>query len=258
MVLSTSEKQFSFQEGWCENGSVRLHYVESGWDSPTNLTPVVYVHSGFGTAEVFIPEMKALSPRRCVSCSLRGRGNSDAPEAGYSFDENVSDLDAVVNHLALDRICVMGWSLGVTYSIAYTAQHPELVSGLILLDYPARHPKFSAGWAERWSSDPSVKDNPDRMRGMRGLERDSSEILLWDKLDAIESPILLIGGGAEGALLTQEYVERYRQHCRNLEVAIFPDSGHMVWQPDYDRLISTINKFLDYVDDQRGREIPGA
>ncbi|HZY94113.1 MAG TPA: alpha/beta hydrolase [Candidatus Bathyarchaeia archaeon] len=133
-----------------KNGSVRLHYVERGWDSPSNLTPLVYDHAGFGTAEVFIPEMKALSPRRCVSCSLRGRGNSDVPEAGYSFNENVSDIHAVVNHLSFDRICVMGWSIGVTYSIAFAAQHPELVSGLVLLDYPARYPKFSAGWAERW------------------------------------------------------------------------------------------------------------
>ena len=253
MVLSTSEHQFSFREGRLKNGSVRLHYIESGWDSPTDLTPVVYVHSGFGTSEVFIPEMKALSPRRCVSCSLRGRGNSDAPEAGYFFEQNVSDIDAVVNHLGFDRICVMGWSLGVTYSIAYAAQHPELVAGLVLLDYPARHPKFSAGWAERWSSEPSVKDDPNRMRGMRGLERDSTERLLWDKLDAIRSPILLIGGGAEEALLKPEYVEKYRQHCQNLEVAIFHDSGHMVWQPDYDRFINRVNKFLDYIDDQRSR-----
>jgi pimeloyl-ACP methyl ester carboxylesterase len=254
MILSTPERQFSFQEGWCKNGSVRLHYVESGWDSPSNLTPVVYAHTGFGTAKVFIPEMKALSPRRCVSCSIRGRGNSDAPETGYSFDENVSDLNAVVNHLAFDRICVMGWSVGVTYSIAYAAQHPELVSGLVLLDYPARYPKFSAGWAERWSSEEtSVKDNPDRIRGLRGLERESTEILLWDRLDAIRSPILLIGGGAEGALLKQEHIEKYRQHCRNLEVAIYPDSGHMVWQPDYDRFISRINTFLDNIDDPRGR-----
>jgi pimeloyl-ACP methyl ester carboxylesterase len=253
MVLSTSEQQFSFREGWCKNGSVRLHYIESGEGSSSNLTPVVYAHTGFGTAEVFIPDMKALSPRRCVACSLRGRGNSDAPEAGYSFDENVSDLDAVVDHLALDRICVMGWSIGVTYSIAYAAQHPELVSGLVLLDYPARHPKASAGWAERWASDPQVKDYPDRIRGMRGLERESTEVLLWERLDTIKSPILLIGGGAEGALLKQEHVEKYRQHCRNLDVAIFPDSGHMVWQPDYDRFISRLNKFLDHIDDRHGR-----
>ena len=146
----------------------------------------------------------------------------------------------------------MGWSLGVTYSIAYAAQHPELVAGLVLLDYPARHPKFSAGWAERWSFEPSVKDNPNRMRGMRGLERDSTEILLWDKLDAIKSSILLIGG-AEEALLKPEHAEKYRQHCQNLEVAIFPDSGHMVWQPSYDRFINRVNRFLDYIDDRRSR-----
>jgi pimeloyl-ACP methyl ester carboxylesterase len=253
MVHSTSEPPFSFREGWCKNRTVRLHYIESGWDSFSNLTPLVYPHTAFGTAEVFTPEMKALSPRRCVACSLRGRGYSDAPETGYTFDDNVSDIDTVVNHLALDRTCIMAWSIPVTYSIAYAAQHPELVSGLILLDYPARYPKFSAGWAERWSSEPSVKDNPDRMRGLRGLERESTEIPLWERLDAIKSPILLMGGGAEGALLKQEHVEKYRQRCQNLEVAIFPDSGHMVWQPDYDRFISRINKFLDYIDDQRGR-----
>src|SRR6267143_5312955 len=221
MVLSTSEKQFSFREGWWKNGSARLHYVESGWDSPSKLTPVIYAHTGFGTAEVFIPEMKALSPRRCVACSLRGRGNSDAPEAGYSFDDNVSDLEAVVKHLAFDRICLMGWSIGITYLIGYAAQHPELVSGLVLLDYPARYPKFSDGWAERWSSEPSVKDNPDRMRGLRGLERESTELLLWDRLNAIKSPILLIGGGAEGSLLKQEHVEKYNQHCRNWKLRSF-------------------------------------
>src|SRR2546428_11798151 len=106
MALSTSKQQFSFREEWLKNGSVRLHYVESGWDSPTNLTPEVYVHSGFGTAEVFIPEMKALSPRRCVSCSLRGRGNSDAPEEGYSLYGDVSEIDTSVHPLDPQWTCV--------------------------------------------------------------------------------------------------------------------------------------------------------
>jgi pimeloyl-ACP methyl ester carboxylesterase len=252
MALSTSEQGFSIREGWCKNASVRLHYIESGWNLPSCFTPLVYAHTGFGAADVFASEMKALFPRRCVACSLRGRGNSDSPEAGYSFDENVSDIEAVVNHLVSDRICIMGWSVGVTFSIAYAAGHPERVSGLVLLDYPARYPKASAGWAERWASDPQVKDYPDRIRGLRGLERESTEVLLWDRLDTIKSPILLIGGGAEGALLKPEHVEMYREHCRNLEVAVFPDSGHMVWQSDYDRFISRVNKFLGKIDDRSG------
>src|SRR2546425_10815984 len=103
MVLSTSEQQFSFREEWLKNGSVRLHYVESGWDSPSSLPPVVYPHIGFGTADVFIPETKALSPRRCVACSLRGRGNSDAPEAGSSLEGNDPDIDAGVTPRTFDR-----------------------------------------------------------------------------------------------------------------------------------------------------------
>ncbi len=256
MTFSSERQEVSTRERWVENGKVRLHYVESNWDAPSTLTPVVYAHSAFGTAEDFIPEMRALSPRRCVAVSLRGRGNSDAPETGYSFDSNVSDFERMVNHLNLKNLCVMGWSVGVTYSIAYAAGHPERVSALILLDYPARHPKWPAGRAERWLSEPSIKDNPNRIRGLRGLERESTEVVLWDKLNKVKAPILVIGGGAEGALLKQEHVEIYRQHCRNLEVVIFPDSGHNVSQPDYDRFIRTMNKFLEPIDGLRSTAKP--
>ena len=142
----------------------------------------------------------------------------------------------------------MGWSVGVTYSLAYTAKRPELVLGLILLDYPARHPRWPAGWAERWLAEPSIRDNPNRIRGLRGLERESTEVVLWDKLAEIKSPVLVIGGGTEGALLKQEHVEMYRRHGRSLEVVIFPDSGHNVSQPYYDRFIRTITKFLGSID----------
>ncbi len=248
MTFTSAQQAVPIREGWAQNGDVRLHYVESNWDASHTLTPIVYAHSAFGTAQDFIPEMNALSPRRCVAVSLRGRGNSGAPETGYSFDKNVSDFETIVNHLDLKNFCVMGWSVGVTYSLAYAAKHPELVSGLILLDYPARHPKWPAGWAERWLAEPSIRSNPDRIRGLRGLERESTEVVLWDKLAEVKSPILVIGGSAEGSLLKQEHIEMYRQRGRSLEVIIFPDSGHNVSQPDYDRFIRTISKFLQSID----------
>ncbi len=248
VTFPNTRQQVHTREGWAENGPIRLHYVESNSEAPASLTPVVYVHSALGTAEGFLKEMRALSPRRCVSFSLRGRGNSDAPEAGYSFDRNVSDVEAIVNHLSLENFCLMGWSVGATYSIAYASRHSDLVSGLILLDYPARHPKWPVGWAERWLSGPTIRDNPNLVRGLRGVEQESSEVVLWDALGKINCPILVIGGGAEGALLKQEHIEMYRQHSRKLEVVVFPDSGHNVSQPDYDRFIRTITKFLEPID----------
>lgn len=235
-------------EGWVENGGVRLHYIESRSDTPSTLIPVVYVHGAYGTAEGFLPEMKAFAPRRCVSLSLRGRGKSSSPEAGYSFNHNVSDIQAVVSKLGLKKFCLMAWSIGVTYSIGYVYRNLGLVSGLILLDYPARHPKLGAGWAERVSSDPSIGKDPGRMTGLRGLERESVEVVLWDSLDRIKCPVLVIGGGQPDALLKPEHIEKYRQHLPGVEIVVYEDSGHNVSQPNYDRFIGTVKAFLDRLD----------
>ncbi len=244
----SSEGQFSTSEGWVDNGGVRIHYLESGKHSPSKLVPVVYVHSAFGTAEGFLPEMKALWPRRSVSFSLRGRGKSDAPQAGYSFSQNVSDIDTVVGLLGLKHFCLMGWSIGVTYAIAYASRRPDLVAGLILLDYPARHPKWPSGWADRWLTEPSIRESPDRIRGLRGLEQESEEVVLWNDLAKILCPVLVIGGGRPDALLKSEHAEKYRQQLGKVEVVVFPDSGHNVSEPDYDRFVGKVKTFLETLD----------
>jgi len=236
------------REGYAKNGTVRLHYTESAPDTPSRLTPLVYIHGAYGSTEGFLPEMEALAPRRCISVRLRGRGQSDIPESGYTFNDNVSDIEALVDHLRLTNFCLMGWSMGVPYSIGFASRHPEKLSGLILLDYQARHPKYSAGWAERWASDPSIMDRPDRITALRGLEKESSEVLLWENLDRIDCPVLVIGGGQPDALLKREHVDKYHQHLPNLEVIIFSDSGHNVSQPDFGRFITALRAFLGRID----------
>jgi pimeloyl-ACP methyl ester carboxylesterase len=236
------------REGYAKNGTVRLHYTEIAPDTPSGLTPLVYIHGAYGSTEGFLPEMEALAPRRCISVRLRGRGQSDIPKSGYTFNDNVSDIEALVDHLRLTNFCLMGWSMGVPYSIGFASRHPEKLSGLILLDYQARYPKYSVGWAERWASDPSIMDRPDRIKALRGLEKESSEVLLWENLEGIDCPVLLIGGGRPDSLLKKEHVDKYRQHLRNLEVMIFSDSGHNVSQPDFGRFITALRAFLGRID----------
>src|SRR5438309_10763644 len=113
--------------------------------------------------------MEALATGRCISARRRGRGQSDIPESGYTFNDNVSDIEALVDHLRLTNFCLMGWSMGVPYSIGFASRYPEKLSGLILLDYQARHPESSAGWAERWASDLAIMDRPARITALRRL-----------------------------------------------------------------------------------------
>lgn len=65
---------------------------------------------------------------------LRGRGLSDHPATGYSLDHHARDLAAVIANLGLNRVTVMGHSLGSYITLALTAAHPELVERAILLD----------------------------------------------------------------------------------------------------------------------------
>jgi len=75
-------------EGWAVNGGVRIHYIDSNPVQSQKLTPLAYAPGALNAADGLLPEMEALAPRRCVSMALRGRGKSDAPESGYTFDEN--------------------------------------------------------------------------------------------------------------------------------------------------------------------------
>ncbi len=68
----------------------------------------------------------------------RGCGLSDWSAPLTSFEAWVSDLEAVVDALGLDRFPLLGMSQGGAIAIAYAARHPEKVSHLILFGAYAR------------------------------------------------------------------------------------------------------------------------
>ncbi len=119
------------------------------------------------------------------------------------------------------------------------------MAGLILLDYPARHPAFPPQWAIRILSDPALDWKP---HAVHALQRESAEVPLWDELRKIQRPVLVIGGGQPEALLKPDHIEKYRERLPSAEVVVFIDSGHDVSKPDYDRFIRTLTGFLEKID----------
>ncbi len=73
----------------------------------------------------------------------RGCGLSDWDVENFSFDGWVTDLEAVVVALGIERFAMLGLSQGGSVAIAYAARHPERVSHLILCGTYVR------GWAKR-------------------------------------------------------------------------------------------------------------
>ncbi|MGD9891977.1 MAG: alpha/beta fold hydrolase [Dehalococcoidia bacterium] len=70
-----------------------------------------------------------------------GCGLSDREPPALSLDARVEVLSALVDHLALGRFALFGYSQGGKSAIRYAAEHSERVAQLILLSAPAHPPQ---------------------------------------------------------------------------------------------------------------------
>ena len=70
-----------------------------------------------------------------VTMDLRGNGRSDRPAepAAYSFDQYYADLLAVLDHLEIRRLAIIGISAAAMAAIRLAAEEPKLVSHLIVV-----------------------------------------------------------------------------------------------------------------------------
>jgi len=95
--------------------------------------PTVVLCNGLGTNAWAWPAL--LDPDcgvRVVSWNHRGTGGSDRPSdpARIRIEEFVEDALSVMDHFAVDRAVLMGWSMGVNTMFELAVAHPERVSGL--------------------------------------------------------------------------------------------------------------------------------
>lgn len=237
------------RDAWAYNNGVRLHYLDGRWGQKHRPAPILYIPGGLAGAQSFDrDEMSAFAPRRCVSVSLRGRGRSDSPISGYSFADHVSDVEAIIDSAQLSSFNLLAYSMGVPVGLGYATMHPSRVCGAVLLDYPARYPSISIGWVKR-----AKKTAPDSISPhvIESIQSESRKVSLWNDLERLKCPVLIIHGGRDGALLREEAVHLYAKQLVNCTVVKFDDSDHQLWNPDPQKFFQTITDFLDELDPAR-------
>ncbi|MEH0574221.1 MULTISPECIES: alpha/beta hydrolase [Streptomyces] len=109
----------------------RLAHHESG-DGP----PLVCLPGGPMQSAAYLGDLGGLSAhRRLIGLDLRGTGESAAPAdtASYRCDRQVDDVDALREHLGLDRIDLLAHSGGANLAILYATRHPDRVNRLLLI-----------------------------------------------------------------------------------------------------------------------------
>src|SRR5215213_3808472 len=97
--------------------------------------PVICLHGITAQHRAFNAAARHLGPSRgLVGVDLRGRGDSDKPESGYSLETHSADVVRVLDHLDLENAVLAGHSMGGFVALQTALEYPERVRALVLLD----------------------------------------------------------------------------------------------------------------------------
>lgn len=117
-----------------EVNGLKLHYLY--WNGAASGTTILLLHGFMGHAHVWDDVALALASRyRVLALDQRGHGDSDWSEgACYSIEQHFADLCVFIDSLQIDKLILLGHSMGGRNALFYTACRPEKVDRLILVD----------------------------------------------------------------------------------------------------------------------------
>jgi len=117
---------------------IRIHYLDLQAQEKADLIteiPIVFVHgftmdhrSWHPQAEFFRKNFRVIIP------DSRGHGLSEAPITGYSRDDRAQDLQKLFDHLQIDKVHLVGLSMGGTTAIGFALKYQDRLKSLTLID----------------------------------------------------------------------------------------------------------------------------
>jgi len=213
---------------------LNLHYLDWGnHDKP----PMVLLHGLCSSAHYWdIFANRASGEYHVLAPDQRGHGDSDWAKS-YGPRGYVLDLEGFIEELGLQKLTLIGHSMGGINAIIYAARHPENVKALVIVDIgPEISPEGVARMEAARSTEPETFKTEDevityirklepresddfiRHQAKYAVTLDDRELLtfkydpallvtelrspdwLWDYIDQIVCPVLLLHGSESDML----------------------------------------------------------
>ena len=120
-----------------ETNGMELHY-----DVHDEGEPLLWLHGGMGHGPDWTYIFKDVpAGYRLIAPDLRGHGRSTGARATYSFKQSALDVFALLDHLRIDRIKIVGLSGGGITAFHMATLQPARVTALIAISAPAAFPE---------------------------------------------------------------------------------------------------------------------
>jgi pimeloyl-ACP methyl ester carboxylesterase len=177
--------------------------------------PLVMLHGGFGSFEMFAALSPALAEKhQVIGVDLYGHGRTALTNRPMRFESMADDIAGLIEHLELENADILGFSLGGAVALQTAIRHPERVNKLVVISTPFKragwHPEMQTGMTafapEFFMNTPiydaylRVAPKPEdfprfvvTMKEAMGQDYDWTE-----DVSALKIPTLIIAGDADG------------------------------------------------------------
>jgi len=131
-AMTTSSTHRPSAEFFVETPRLRFACRSSGADDGV---PLLLLHGSFGSSRWWTPFCAALPAEiYAVAPDLRGCGQSDKPDYGYTIEEQAADVAALLDALSWDSCHLMAHSSSGAIAIEFALEQPHRLDTLTLVD----------------------------------------------------------------------------------------------------------------------------
>jgi pimeloyl-ACP methyl ester carboxylesterase len=265
---------------YIEANSVKFSYRQIGKSTGT---PLILLQHFTGTMDSWDPAVvNALAKTHLVVVfNNRGVGATDGAVAD-SIEQMTADAYAFIQALGYKQVDLLGFSMGGFIAQELAAQHPELVSKVILASttYQGGGNNLMKVLGEAFSREnaPDPRDylffsqtdagkkaageflarvyarttDRDPQSGKEIADAHGKALIVWTStpdaeyktLKAINQPILVVTGSNDTMLNTEGSITMYKQ-LKNAQLVLYPDSNHGSIFQYHDSFVNTANYFLN-------------
>ena len=233
--------------------------------------PVLLLHAWGESSGSFDRLIPLLTGCRIYAPDLRGQGEADKPEGGYSLAEQAEDAAAILDALDVASAVIVGSSSGGYVGQQLALAQPEMVAALVLVGAPLslqgrtafadEVDRLTDPIDEAWVRDslawfPLLHDVPpwfldDRVRdglsmpahAWKGMLNGLCEATPPTESGTIQAPTLILWG-AEDGLLPRADQETLAARIPASVLKVYPDVAHLVLWEYPDQVAQDTTAFL--------------
>lgn len=225
---------------------IRLYFEVYGTGEP-----LLLVHGNGGSiADMRLQIDHFMRRYRVIAMDSRDQGKSaDSPDK-ITYEKMTDDLAALLDHLKLGPVNVVGWSDGGIEALLLGVRHPQKVKKIVSMaanlnpSEQAIYPEVLGLVKSMLDAIPAeARQTPQGRREAKvtGMMLEEPHIEL-KTLAAITAPTLVIAGDHD--LIRDEHTVAIYQQIPNSQLAILPNATHMVPYDDPATFNAVVERFL--------------